>query len=402
MFQGAYNSRTKGVPTGAFATDFNDPGNKTTDGHAYIDVKYDHGIGGRTDLAARAYYDAYWYEGHYIYSGVTNKDLGSGEWWGGEVKLASRLFDVHRVIVGVEYTDNVRQDQKNYDVDPYVLNLDDKRKSRVWASYVQGEFALAGNMIVNAGVRYDHYGTFGGTTNPRFAFIYSPTEKSAVKLLYGSAFRTPNVFELYYLTPGTNVPNPDLKPEKIKTYELVYEQYLGEGVHVNASAYDYRIKNLINQVDTGAGTMFDNVDEVSAHGVELGLDNRWSNGIEGRFSYTIQRAEDKLTGEPLTNSPAQLAKLNVSAPIMQETVFAGLEEHYMSRRRTEAGDFSNGFYITNLTLFTRNLIDRLEISASVYNLLDKKYNDPVSADLLPLDTVQQDGRNYRLKATYLF
>jgi iron complex outermembrane receptor protein len=401
-FEGLYDERTKGIPTGAFGTDFNDPASKTTDGHSYLDARYDHDLGGRTGLAARAYADYYWYRADYVTGGVVNKDFGYGNWGGGEFKLSSRIFDDHRLIVGAEYTDNVRQEQRNYDVIPYTLKLDDKRKSRLWASYVQDEFALASNVIVNAGIRFDHYSTFGGATNPRLALIYSPTGKSAVKLLYGSAFRTPNVFELYYSTPGTNVSNPDLKPERIKTYELVYEQYLGAGFRMSVSGYYYRIKDLINQVGTGTGTMFDNVDEVTARGAELELDNRWSNGTEGRFSYTLQRAEDKLTGDPLTNSPEQLAKLSFSAPVMGERVFAGIEEQYMSRRRTGAGNYTAGFAVTNLTLFTQHPAERLTLSAGVYNLFDKKYGDPVSADLLPLDTVRQDGRNCRLKATYLF
>lgn len=401
-FESVYAERTKGIPTGAFDTNFNDPSTKTTDGHSYLDARYDHDLGGRTGLMVRAFADYYWYRADYVTGDVVNKDFGYGDWGGGEIKISSRLLDNHRVIVGAEFTDNIRQDQRNYNIVPYELNLDDRRKSQIWASYIQDEFPLARNVIVNAGVRYDHYSTFGGTTNPRLAFIYNPTERSAVKLLYGSAFRTPNVFELYYLTPGTNVPNPDLKPEKIKTYELVYELYAGQGFRISASGYYYRIFDLINQVETGAGTTFENVDEVTARGAGLELENKWSNGIDGRLSYSIQRAEDKLTGEPLTNSPEQLATLNLSVPVVKEKVFAGIEERYLSRRRTESGGTTPGFYITNLTLFTQNLINRLDLSASVYNLLDQKYSDPVSADLLPLDTVKQDGRSYRLKATYLF
>lgn len=401
-FEGVYAERTKGIPTGAFNTNFNDPSTKTTDGHSYLDVRYDHDLSGRTSLMARAYADYYWYRADYVTGDVVNKDFGYGDWGGGEIKISSRFFNDHRVIAGAEYKDNIRQDQRNYNVIPYDLILDDKRKSRIWASYVQDEFPLAGNVIVNAGVRYDHYSTFGGTTNPRLAFIYEPTARSAVKLIYGSAFRTPNVFELYYSTPGTNVPNPNLKPEKIKTYELVYELYAGQGFRVSASGYYYRINDLINQVETGAGTKFENVDEVTARGAGLELENKWPNGVDGRFNWSIQRTRDKLTGEQLTNSPEQLAMLNLSVPVVNNKVFASVEERYMSRRRTEGGNNTQDFFITNLTLFTQNLMRRLELSASVYNLFGKQYSDPVSLDLLPLDTVRQDGRSYRVKATYLF
>lgn len=396
----AYVSRTKGIPTGAFGTDFNDPANKTKDEHAYLDLKYDRSFDNQTDVEARVYYDYYRYTGDYMYTGLLNKDLGYGDWWGSEIRATKKFFWSQRVTLGGEYQGNLRQDQRNYNIDgssPW----EDARKSRILAVYLQDEVALAKNATLNAGIRYDHYSTFGGTTNPRIAFIFNPTEKSAVKMLYGSAFRTPNAFELYYAITGLNVPNPGLNPEKINTYELVYEQYLGEGVRISASGYSYRIRDLISQVDTGAGTMFDNIDKVTANGAELEIENKWSNGMEGRISYSLQRAEDKMTGEPIPNSPAQLGKLIVSIPVVTEKLLAGIEEQYLSRRRTLAGNYAEGFYLTNLTFSSRNPINRLEVSASIYNLLDKKYSDPVSADL-PLDTVQQNGRNYRLKLTYAF
>ncbi|HSB32994.1 MAG TPA: TonB-dependent receptor, partial [Nitrospirota bacterium] len=171
---------------------------------------------------------------------------------------------------------------------------------------------------------------------------------------------------------------------------------------ISASGYYYRINDLINQVKTGAGTKYENVDEVTARGAGLELENKWPNGVDGRFNWGIQRTRDKLTGEQLTNSPEQLAMLNLSVPVVNNKVFASVEERYMSRRRTEGSNNTQDFFTTNLTLFTQNLMRRLELSASVYNLFGKQYSDPVSVDLLPLDTVRQDGRSYRVKATYLF
>ncbi len=410
-FEGAYSSRTKGVPTGAYLTDINDPTNRTVDIRSYADMKYEHSLGKRTDLSARLFYDYYQYLGYYpgdtIY-GVLNKSLTNGEWWGSEAKLTSTLFDAHRVIIGAEYTDNIRQDHKNYDVDPYVSYSDTERKSEILAAYFQDEFSPAKNLIVNAGARYDYYSTFGSTFNPRFALIYKPVEKSAIKLLYGTAFRAPNDYEMYY-TNIIDMENTNLKPEKINTYELVYEQYIGDRFRMTATGYYYKISDLIANIETAPGsgiTVFKNVNEVDAKGLELELETKWGNGIDGRISYTIQRTEDDQTGEPLTNSPAQLAKLNLTVPLLSHKFFASIEEQYMSRRKTQAGEYTEGFFITNLTLFSRNIKDRLELSASLYNLFDKQYSDPGMEEQNPpysvLDTIEQDGRTYRVKLTYIF
>jgi len=408
--EGAYAARTKGVPTGAYLTDFNNPGNKYWDSHGYVDLKYEHALGKETDIAARLFYDDYKFTADYpgnVIFGTLNRSLAHGEWWGSEIRLTSRLFDVHRLIVGSEYTGNIRKDHKNYDVDPYQLYDDNSRHSNIWALYLEDEFKLTKNLILNAGVRYDHYSTFGGTTNPRLALIYSPVEKSTVKLLYGTAFRAPNDYEMLYTTVGQE-PNPELKPEKLKTYELVYEQYVGDHFRMTASGYYYKISGLIESGETTPGsgiTIFRNTSDVTAKGFELEMEKNWENGIKGRISYTIQRTEDE-QGEQLTNSPEHIAKFNLNVPVKKDKIFAGIEEQYTNRRKTLAGNSAGSFAITNLTLFSQNIVKGLEFSASVYNLFDNKYGDPGLEGPNPpyavVDTIQQDGRSFRVKATASF
>jgi iron complex outermembrane receptor protein len=43
----------------------------------------------------------------------------------------------------------------------------------------------------------------------------------------------------------------------------------------------------------------------------------------------------------------------------------------------------------------------LELSASVYNLLDRRYSDPTGSELVQR-LVEQDGRTFRVKLTYAF
>jgi iron complex outermembrane receptor protein len=91
-------------------------------------------------------------------------------------------------------------------------------------------------------------------TNPRLAVIYTPVERGALKLLYCRAFRAPNVYELYYESPSSLIPmiaNPALEPETITTYEIVYEQFVGQSFRGTLSGYRYRIDNLIDRSTRG-------------------------------------------------------------------------------------------------------------------------------------------------------
>jgi iron complex outermembrane receptor protein len=402
--QGAYVSRDKTIPTGSYGTDFNDPHNRTTDAQGYLDLKYEHSFDDQLDVMARLYYDDYYYRGDYVYSSVLNKDLAWGKRWGGELKFFKILFSNHKVTLGGAFDNNFRQDQRNYDEEPYFLYLDEKDDSGNWGVYIQDEFSILKNLILNAGFRHDQYSIFGGTNNPRLALIYNPFEKTIIKLLYGTAFRPPNVYELYYNDGGyTMKSNPDLEPETIRTYEIVYEQYLGKRFSATTSLFTYRIKNLISQILDPSDSLlvFRNIEEVKAKGIEFELGGKWPNGLEGRVSYSFTETEDLETGEVLTNSPKHLAKFNLIFPLMRDKIFMGMEEQFTGNRKTLAGKKADAFFITNLTLFSQNLIKGLDISASVYNLFNRKYSDPGGEEHLQ-DLLKQDGQTFRLKLTYRF
>ncbi len=55
----------------------------------------------------------------------------------------------------------------------------------------------------------------------------------------------------------------------------------------------------------------------------------------------------------------------------------------------------------NLTLFSREIVKNLEVSASLYNLFDRRYRDPVAGDFRQ-PAIEQDGRTFRVKLTYRF
>ncbi len=402
--EGVYSSRTKGIPTASYGTDFNEPRNKTVDDWWFADLKYERSLGSRLAVTGRLFYDIYDYRGDYIYSGVVNKDLGYGSWWGGEAKVAATLLDRHKLVVGAEYQDNLHQDQKNYNLDPYELFVDDRRNSYLVAGYIQDEITIFRNLLLNAGVRYDYYSTFGSTVNPRLALIYTPIDGSVIKLLYGSAFRAPNVYELYLQSASTGMKgNPDLKPEKIKTYELIYEQYIGNSIRGTVTGFYYDINDLIVQVTDPADSLlvFRNLNEVKAEGAEAELEEKWDNGLTGKVSYSFVHAENSATGQTLVNSPQHLVKLNVTVPLIRDKVFLGIQELFTSRRKTLAGNFAKSYYITNLTLFSQNLLKNLELSASLYNLFDYNYGDPGGNEHVE-DVIPQDGRVFRVKLTYRF
>jgi outer membrane receptor for ferrienterochelin and colicins len=86
---------------------------------------------------------------------------------------------------------------------------------------------------------------------------------------------------------------------------------------------------------------------------------------------------------------------------MPTKIFSSVQAQYIGARKTKSNDDAAGFFTMNATLFGANIIKGLEISASVYNLFDKLYEDPVST-AYKQDVIEQNGRTFRLKLTYSF
>lgn len=125
--QGLYGTRDKRVPTAFFGTVFNDPRSGTVETQGYGDLLYPRELSNRWQLGSRVYFDRYRYDGDYAFDhadggarpGVLNKDFARGNWWGSEVKLTKRFARRHTLAFGSGYRNNLRQDQFNYDVDPF-------------------------------------------------------------------------------------------------------------------------------------------------------------------------------------------------------------------------------------------------------------------------------------------
>ncbi len=408
---GLYQTREKGVPTGVYDSLYNTRPNDASDDRGYVDLSYKREFGNAASISARLYYDAYVYNQQYAYNNestsdglphVINRDTVNGRWWGMET-FATLPLENHRISVGGEYRGNLGSSQSNYDLSPYYPYLNDNRHSRTFGLFVQDEYRILKPLLLNVGVRYDNYDRFD-SVNPRASLIYQPTPTTTFKLIYGRAFRAPNSYELYYDDGESMMNNSRLKPEKISTYEAVWEQYYSTVFNTTVSGFYSRIDDLITQTEYSTSNpvlIFRNLDKVDSVGVELTLQGKWENGLQGRLSYSWQETTLVKTGERLSNSPQNMVKANVSIPLYKTLLFISPELQYASPRLTLAGNRTRDAVLVNVTLLSRDLVKGVEASASVYNLFDVSYGDPAGTGYRQ-DSIRQDGIDFRFKLTYRF
>jgi len=162
----------------------------------------------------------------------------------------------------------------------------------------------------------------------------------------------------------------------------------------------HSIRNLITSEDAGNDeTIFRNLKAAKSAGVELEVKGQASRGLEGGASYSFQQTKDRATHEFLSNSPRSLVKLNLSQPLWRRKVFVSLNAQYRSPIQSLTGASIAPFTVINATLFTRRLGKHVDVSASVYNFLDKKYFDAATLEFLQ-SQIQQDGRSVGFKMTW--
>jgi iron complex outermembrane receptor protein len=398
--QGAFDSRRKYVPTGAWETVLGDVATHTTDSRAWVDATVTGAFRGAA-LTARGFADYSGYRGSYLLDEASGpadtRDTADGVWIGGEATASRRFGSRHQVTSGVEYRHNLRQDQANWYVDPYLPTVDARYTSNQFAIYGQDEIQLHRRLTATVGGRYDWWSLIGGTATPRAGLIYRTDADTAFKALYGEAYRAPTVYETYYY------PDPlgrTLQPERLRTTEIVYEQYLGGTTRITATAYLTLARNLISQTQLDP-FYFENREQTRSRGVEIEGERRWSNGILARASYVVQESRDRVAAVELSNSPRELGLVHVALPAFSRRVALATESQFVGSRLSTLGTRIPSGWLTHLHLTYRPTGRRVTLAAHVTNLFDRAYGHPVGLEFRQ-DVIPQDGRRVSLRATFGF
>ncbi len=408
ILEGGYIDRDKVNPTAQGFTTFNDPRLSTVDQDGYADLKYAHDFSEVVEVTARLYYDRSHETDGLPYSSLPGGqpyfvEYLTGEAWGAEIQLNKKLWDKDMLSAGAEFRDDFSLNDQLTDPKGTYKGLQNLHSSRQNEGvFAQGDFALVDELHLNGGVRYDQYEDFAPFYSPRVALIYNPVEQSTFKAIYGTAFRAPSFEEQTALAGQIN---HNIQPESIESYELDYEQGLGQHLRSSLAVFYNQMDDLIIYQNGD----YHNVNADSA-GTELALEGNWANGVSSRASYTLESTENQSRGGSFPNSPEHLLKLNLSVPVLKDKLFASLEFQYVSSRQTVyttstaatlPGVDAPGYPILNFTIFSKQIVKNLEVSASVDNLLNQAYTDPSTEGHIQ-DQIPQAGRSFWLKLAYRF
>lgn len=91
-------------------------------------------------------------------------------------------------------------------------------------AYLQAQWQIDQNSQFTGGVRYDQYQYNQNNISFRGALVHHLSDTQNLKLLYGEAFRAPSIHDTQAELSSAILGNPELKPERVKTFDIIWQQ----------------------------------------------------------------------------------------------------------------------------------------------------------------------------------
>lgn len=245
--------------------------------------------------------------------------------------------------------------------------------------YLQDQFEYNKSLFVTAGIRYDKHQKFGSVSTFRIAPVYFiQSTNTKIKFSYGNGFKAPSLYYLYDPAFG----NPELKPEKSKSWDAGIEQFIDNGNYSFSIIYFSADINDMFGYDKNFKTI--NIAKAKSSGVEITTLAKF-NKLSFNANYTYTNAIDDYELSPeykqeLLRRPKNQFYFYANYFISQD-FDANISVKYVGKRIDK--DFSSfpakRITLQDYTLFNiamnYKLFDEVTLNGRIENLFDKKYEE---------------------------
>lgn len=380
--------REKGIPTAPWGTDFN-ADTSTVDQLLALLAQHTRPLSPTVSLQLRGALSSLENHGEYPYSESMTFDSTTSRGWEGEVSLRWEAAPNLSIVTGAAHTDVRKAEYRFWDDSEVFFDRD--TPYRLFSAFTEIEYQPSPKVALVGGLRWDKYSHAGESLNPRAAIIWRVRDTTSIKALYGTAFRVPDIYELYFEDELSGwYRNPELRPERSDTIELVAERQLSPSTALTMGAFRVSADHLVSQIES----MYVNLDHVTSTGLELEVDHSISADVRARVSLLRQKTKDEIQGGGLTNAPETIGKLLVTRKLSGGWSGA-LEGVYESERRAIDGSWSDPTVLVNGAL-SASLGRGMELQVRLTNLTDERFITPGGAEHSQA-FIEQDGRSVSVR-----
>lgn len=277
-------------------------------------------------------------------------------------------------------------------------------------AYAQQQL-IVGRLGVIVGARFVHDSAFGNTGIPRVALTMQALRGNEtfsgtrLRFSYSTGFKEPRLEETFNGLPGPdpyNIPNPALKPERVRAFEAGFQQgFFSNRYALNATYFNNLFLDQINYITMNDPPNYPgqyvNVNKAFAQGAEVVLQARLRPRLMLNTAYIYTSSEyldnpapyDSVydPGQPLLRRPKHSATEILSYGGTRWG--ANLSGSFVGRRADS--DFY-GFGIDHAAGYVLvspggwyAITPRLSTYLTISNALDRRYNEVVGYPSLPVN-----------------
>ncbi len=297
------------------------------------------------------------------------------------------LNDQHSLTLGAEwYGDRLNS---NY------VYAEDSRWNK--AAYAQHRFK-GEHFATELGVRHDRNEQFGNENSWRGALTIPVDVRNQLVFSYSEGFRAPTFVDLYYPYSA----NPNLQPERSKSYEVQWRSQLAESTLLEASVYRTDIDDAIVLDATRNYTPY-NISEARINGFEASLSHVFM-GWHADLGVSFIDPRDRDTGKTLSRRARRTLSLDLDRQLGALSVGASWRA-VSSAYSDEANKQKLAGHGVLGVRSSWQVSEEVELGLKVDNLLDRRYvlaqdSDYSNFPEVVLRDYQEEGRSTLFSITW--
>lgn len=245
----------------------------------------------------------------------------------------------------------------------------------IFKTFINNEYNFSDFLYSSCGVQYNRHEILDKGFVYYAGLCFMPSSDQLFKISARQGFRSPTIYEAYY-EADTIKNNPDLKRERVDSYEINYQQTFNE-FKLSSSIYYNEYRDLIFDSElfneeTQRVEQYSNSRLFSTAGIELNLDYHSLCGSETSLSCAYQ--DDR--NNDLINFPEYLLNLTHTHPLTEHLEMEGLF-HYISERKTRDVNHETSEFCSVDFVINAKYNNHLSFSLSGKNLFEDEFETPL-------------------------
>ena len=241
------------------------------------------------------------------------------------------------------------------------------------------------------GMRRDQNQQFGSQNSWSASLSLPLNANNDVLLSYSEGFRAPNFNDLYY----PDFSDPNLKPERSKSYELQWRSQLSESTRLETSLYRTDLRNAIVY---GSSFIPHNVGSARINGFEASLHQEWF-GWQSSLGLSLIDPRDRDSGHTLERRARRTLSLDVDRQFDRLGLGASWQAVSSSYADADNTRTVSGYGLLGLRS-SWNLSNELRLELKADNLLDKTYSRAQYNYRSGFADYREEGRTWLLGITW--